>query len=130
MDNFVTLIGIVLIAVILSVFFKSCKMPVFALLIALSAGIIVFLFLLPKIIEVIDIFRDLAEIVNLNNVYLSLILKIVVVCYLAEFIGQICRDSGENGLAMKIDLGAKITVMVMAVPVVVSVLEGILQIMP
>ena len=44
--------------------------------------------------------------------------------------GQICRDSGESGLAMKIDLGAKITVMVLAVPVVVSVLEEVLRILP
>jgi stage III sporulation protein AD len=130
MNGFITIIGVALIAAVFAVFLKSGKMPVFALLTTLAAGVLILVFLLPKIIDLIGIFRQLADFANLNGVYLSLILKIVAVCYLAEFMGQICRDSGENGLAMKIDLGAKVMVMVMAVPVVVSVLKSVLQVMP
>lgn len=130
MSGFVTVIGLTMAAAVFSVFMKSANMPVFALLVGLAAGVLVLALLLPKLTEVIGIFRQLAALANLNSVYLTLVLKIVAICYLAEFMGQICRDSGESGLAMKIDLGAKITVMVLAVPVVVSVLEEILRILP
>ena len=130
MNSFFVVLGIALVAVVLVVFLKSSQMPVFALLVAVSTGVLVFLLLLPKIMDIIDVFRQLADMADLNTIYLSLVLKIVAVCYLAEFMGQICRDSGESGLAMKIDLGAKVVVMVMAVPVVVSVLESVLQILP
>ena len=129
MSGFVTVIGLTMAAAVFSVFMKSANMPVFALLVGLAAGVLVLALLLPKLTEVIGI-RQLAALANLNSVYLTLVLKIVAICYLAEFMGQICRDSGESGLAMKIDLGAKITVMVLAVPVVVSVLEEVLRILP
>ena len=130
MSEFLSVMGIALIATVFSVFLKSGGMPVFALLVALAAGGLVFLVLLPQIVDVVAVFRNLADRADLNSVYLALILKIVAVCYLAEFMGQICRDSGESGLAMKIDLGAKVVVMVMAVPVVISVLDSVLQILP
>lgn len=130
MSALFTVIGVALLAAVLSVFLKSGRMPVFALLVSLAAGILIFVFLLPRLLDVIVVFRQLASAVDLNTDYLSLILKIIAVCYLAEFMGQVCRDSGENGLAMKIDLSAKITVMVMAVPVVISVLEQVLTLLP
>ncbi len=130
MSALFTVIGVALLAAVLSVFLKSGRMPVFALLVTLAAGILIFVFLLPQLLDVITVFQRLASAADLDETYLSLILKIVVVCYLAEFMGQVCRDSGENGLAMKIDLGAKIAVMIMAVPVVVSVLEQVLALLP
>lgn len=130
MSALFTVIGVALLAAVLSVFLKSGRMPVFALLVTLAAGILIFVFLLPQLVDVITVFQRLASAADLDETYLSLILKIVVVCYLAEFMGQVCRDSGENGLAMKIDLGAKIAVMIMAVPVVISVLEQVLALLP
>lgn len=130
MNDFIVVTGICLTATVFSLFLKSGKMPVFSVLIGLSAGITAILVLLPKIIYVIGVFNDLVNQSGMETVYYTLILKIVAICYLAEFMEQICRDSGENSMAMKIDLAAKITVMVMAVPVVVSVLQSVLRILP
>lgn len=130
MSTVFSVIGVALTAAVFSIFLKSGKMPVFAMLVTLTAGVLILGILLPQISAVTDVFRQLAAKSDLNWEYLMVVLKIVAVCYLAEFMGQICRDSGEGGLAMKIDLGAKVAVMVMAVPIVVSVLDSVLSIMP
>lgn len=130
MNDFLIIVGICLTATVFSMFLKSGKLPVFATLIGLAAGIIAVLILIPKISDVIGVFNNLASQSGLDTAYFSLVLKIVAICYLAEFMGQICRDSGEGSMAMKIDLAAKITVMVMSVPVVISVLQNVLMILP
>ena len=62
--------------------------------------------------------------------YLQVILKILALSYLSEFAAQVCRDAGIGALAAKIDLAAKVMVMILALPIMVSILDTILQILP
>ena len=104
--------------------------PALAVVIAMVAGIIILLQLLPRLVQTVDVFRQLAERVNLNNVYLTTILKIIGITYVAEFGAQICRDSGQGALATKVELAAKVIIMMMAVPIMAAILDAVWKLLP
>ena len=49
------------------------------------------------------------------------------IAYLSEFAVSICKDSGENAIASKIDLGGKVMIISMSIPIISSLLEVILK---
>ncbi len=123
------IVAIGLIATVLVVVVKSQK-PELALLLSIAAGVIIFLLVLGKIGSIMDIIKDLAASAGINMVYLSTILKIIGIAYIAEFGAQICRDAGEGAIATKIEFASKILIMVLAVPIVVAVLQALLKLVP
>jgi stage III sporulation protein AD len=123
------IVAIGLIAAVLVVVVKSQK-PELALLLSIAAGVIIFLLVLGKIGSIMDIIKELAAGAGINMVYLSAILKIIGIAYIAEFGAQICRDAGEGAIATKIEFASKILIMVLAVPIVVAVLQTLLKLAP
>ena len=83
--------------------------------------------LLGNIGRVLAVFETLAIKSQMNLEYLKLIVKIVGLAYLAGFGAQICKDAGENGMAAKIELAGKIFILTMGIPIMVGLLDLILQ---
>jgi stage III sporulation protein AD len=80
----------------------------------------------PYLTEVISLFRDLTNIIGEDNIgYISVILKIVGIAYVAEFGAQLCVDAGESAIASKIELSAKVIIMFMASPILMALLNSI-----
>ena len=61
---------------------------------------------------------------------LILILKIIGVAYIVEFGAQISRDAGEEAIASKIELGGKIIIMVLSMPILLALIDLIIKILP
>lgn len=123
------IVAIGLIAAILSVLIKNEK-PEIGMYISLVAGIIIFLFIITRLQSVIGILSQLANKINIDSTYLSIILKIVGIAYIAEFGAQICKDAGEGVMASKIEFAGKVLIMVMAVPILVSLTDLIINMVP
>ena len=64
MELFLPLLALAIIAAILAVFLKESRLPALAVVIAMVAGIIILLQLLPRLLQTVDVFRQLAERVN------------------------------------------------------------------
>lgn len=120
------IVGFGLVAAVLIVLLRREK-PEIALLISIAAGVVIFLFVLGKVGAVINVLKDLAVRANVNLMYLAAILKIVGIAYIADFGAQICRDAGEGALASKIELAAKVLILVLAVPIIMAVLETLMK---
>lgn len=67
---------------------------------------------------------------NINNQFIVLLLKITGIAFLSEFAVSICKDSGEAAIASKIELGSKIIIISMSIPIISSLMEIITKIMP
>ena len=123
------IVGLALIVTIYSVVLKQFR-PEIALQLSILAGATIFILILSKIKVVIDLLQSLAVQANINSYYLLIVLKIVGVAYLAEFGAQICRDAGEGALATKIEIAAKIGVIVLAIPILVAITESLVRLVP
>ncbi|WP_343206477.1 stage III sporulation protein AD [Bacillus sp. B15-48] len=125
----VQIIGIALVATFLALILKEQK-PNFAFLVVVFTGCVIFLFLVDQIKLIINMIQTLAITANVNLIYVDTILKIIGIAYIAEFAAQITKDAGQGSLASKIELGGKILILAMAIPILSVLIETILQLIP
>ncbi len=74
--------------------------------------------------------EGIAKNAKVNLVYLETILKIIGIAYIAEFASQITKDAGQGAIASKIELGGKILILAMAIPILTVMIETILKLIP
>jgi len=129
MDFVFQISSIALIGAILAVVLKYKKPPM-AMLLGIAVGVTIFLLVIGKVGAIIDILRQLSERADISSFYLGTLLKIIGIAYIADFIAQICRDAEQGAIAVKVELAAKVMVLVLAVPIVVAVLQSLLRLIP
>ena len=123
------IVGLALIVTVISVVLKQIR-PEIALQLTILASASIFIIVMSKIKVIVDLLQNLANQANISSYYLLIVLKIVGVAYLAEFGAQICRDAGEGALASKIELAAKVGVIVLAIPIIVAITESLVRLVP
>ena len=125
----IKIVGIALISLIIIVLLKQYKKE-FAIYISLLAGVLILLLVMDKFEGIIDLIRSIANKSSINTEFIGLILKITGIAFLTEFAVSICNDSGETALSNKIEIGSKIIIISMSIPIFSSLLELILKIIP
>ena len=71
---------------------------------------------LDKLGEAADVLRELAQCAQLQEGQLALILRILGVALVSELAAQACRDAGEEGLALHVETGAKVILLLLSAP--------------
>lgn len=122
------IVAIGLIATILVITLKQQK-PELAIHISIAAGLFIFFLIVGKLGSIIDVVNKMVQKAQIDTVYLSTLFKIIGIAYITEFGADICRDAGEGAIASKIELGGKVIIMVMALPILAGLMEVILNIM-
>lgn len=125
----VKIIGIGLIALIIIILLKQYR-PEFAIYISLLTGVLILLLVMDKLTGIINLLQSLASKTSINSTFLTLLIKITGIAFLSEFAVSICKDSGEAAIASKIEIGTKIIIISMSIPIISSLLEIILKILP
>ena len=125
----IKIIGIGLISLIIIIIIKQYR-PEFAIYVSIVAGILIITISLDKLSGVIDILTTLSSKTGLNAEYLGILLKITGIAILTEFAVSICNDAGETAIATKVDLGGKVIIISISIPIIVALLELIVKIMP
>lgn len=121
-------VGLGLIAGVLIALVRQQR-PEMALVLSLVAGGLILMFVAVRLAGLIDLFRELAARAQVNALYLGTILKIIGIAYLADFGGQVLRDSGEAAVAGKVELAAKVLILLLAVPIVVAILDTVTRLL-
>lgn len=93
-------------------------------------GCVIFLFLVDQISAIIHMLQKIAVDANVNMIYLETILKIIGIAYIAEFGAQISKDAGQGAIASKIELGGKILILAMAIPILTAIIETVIGLIP
>ena len=74
--------------------------------------------------------NSLVSTASINSSFLVLLLKITGIAFLTEFAVSICKDAGESAIATKIDMGGKVVIISMSIPILAGLLETVTQILP
>ena len=106
------------------------QQPQMASLCAVTAGLLLIGFVLKELADVQNLFARLAELAGLKEDYLQILLKAIGVSYAAELASQVCSDLGEGGLAVKVGLMGKLCVFTLTAPLLLTMLEMILELVP
>lgn len=120
--------GIGLLATILIIVIKAQK-PELAVQLSIITGVVIFMMVVSKFTAILEVLSDLSKKANIDAMYMSTLLKIMGVAYIAEFGAEICKDAGEGSIAAKVELAGKVMVMFLAVPIITSLLNLIVKLM-
>ncbi len=125
----IRVVGIGLIALIIIILLKQYK-PEFAIYISLLTGVLILLLVADELSGIVSLLQSFADKVSINSTFLVLLIKITGIAFLSEFAVSICKDSGEAAIASKIEIGTKIIIISMSIPIISSLLEIILDVLP
>ncbi len=101
-----------------------------AVIVRLAVGVAMFLIIVPDIARVIASFVHISELAHIPAQYLAILLKVIGIAYLTMFVAQLAQDSGEGGTALRVELAGKIAILLLAVPLVASITETVLKLIP
>lgn len=127
--DIIKIIGVGLIALIIIIILKQYR-PEFVIYVSIIAGVIILILIMGKVSAIIDLLTSLSNKTVINNEFLVLLIKITGIAFLTEFSVSICKDSGETAIANKIDIGGKVLIISMSIPIIASLLETIIKILP
>ena len=125
----IKIIGIGLISVIIIALLRQYK-PEFAIYISILTGVLILLLVMDKLTGIVNLINTISNKASINTKFIALLIKITGIAFLSEFAVSICKDSGEGAIATKIELGSKIVIISMSIPIISSLLEVILRILP
>jgi stage III sporulation protein AD len=123
------IVGLALMVTVFLLILRQEK-PVMAVLLSIVFSILIFTLMMEKMATIINVMRELTRRAGINYFFMTTILKILGVAYLGEFAAVICQDAGEQAVAKKVEFAAKILIAVLALPIMVAILESLLELMP
>lgn len=127
--DIIKIIGIGLISLIIIIIVKQYRTE-FVIYVSIIAGAIILMLIMDKVSSIINLLTALSNKTVVNNEFLTLLIKITGIAFLTEFSVSLCKDSGETAIANKIDIGGKVIIISMSIPIIASLLETIIKILP
>lgn len=109
---------------ILGIVLKESR-PEYSSYISLACGIGILLAACSKAAYLLESIRTVQERIPIDAAYLTILLKMIGITYVGHFSSSLCKDAGYGSLALQIETFCKMSMMTMAMPVFLSLLEVI-----
>lgn len=118
----VALVGVI--AVIAATLFKNGRSE-YALMISFAGCILIFYFTIGKLQSILDGIHKIKSYLTVDSEYISILLKIIGITYIAEFASNLCKDAGYGAIANQIELAGKLCIMGISMPILLALLDTI-----
>ena len=114
--------GIALSGALFSIIIRK-ERPELAVVTAIVTGVILTGYVLGTLGQVIEMIEEIITVSGVDIKYFTVLIKIIAVAYICEITSELCRDSGENSIAVKVEMIGKIFIMFMSMPLIKNFLE-------
>lgn len=126
--DILSIAGMAIIFAALAVLTRQYRSDI-SLMLGVVAGIVIFMLVLSKMQPVISEINSLMSGAHVNAQYISILLKSLGVCFVAQLASDACRDAGESAIASKVELAGKFAVLLIALPLFGQVADLALKLM-
>jgi len=116
----IAVVGIV--AVLLAVSLKGIKGE-YGTFLVLAAGFFIFFYGVGKLSTILDTMKEIQSYIKINSVYLSTLVKMIGITYIAEFASGICKDAGYSAVGTQIEIFGKLSVLAVSMPILLALIE-------
>ncbi|MBE5987710.1 stage III sporulation protein AD [Lacrimispora xylanisolvens] len=116
----IAVVGIV--AVLLAVSLKGMKGE-YGTFLVLAAGFFIFFYGVGKLSTILDTMKEIQSYIKINSVYLSTLVKMIGITYIAEFASGICKDAGYSAVGTQIEIFGKLSVLAVSMPILLALIE-------
>lgn len=113
--SILSIVLVCIVAALLCLFLRQNK-PEYAAFVSLACSVLVLFFLIEGISEVTGKMQALLSGIDYDSDLIGIVLKCLGICILAELGSQSCRDAGETAIATKVELVAKLSLVLVSLP--------------
>lgn len=92
--------------------------PEISVLLSVGGGIIIITAIMPYISELFGNINALAQSAGIAGDYIKIMFKVTGISAVTVICSAICRDSGQSGIAAKVEIAGRIMVITSAMPVI------------
>lgn len=112
------------IGALLAIQFKNGKSE-YGVYINVALSLVIFVSIIGRLEMIIRTIIEIGNQIQVNGSYISTLLKMLGVTYVAEFASAICKDAGCQTIAQQIEVFSKLTILTLSMPVLLALLETI-----
>lgn len=124
MQEFLRFLGLALGAAVMIMAVKGAHKQMGAVF-SVACGAALLILLTDKLQEAVHVFGDIASLAALEEEKTALIIRVLGISLLCEFAARACRDAGEEGIAMRVELGGKVMLLSMSLPLLQEITQVI-----
>lgn len=99
------------------------KQKEFGVYISIAVVVIIFFAFINQMDVIINLLNKIKNIINLQDIYMKILLQILGIAFVTEFGAQLCKDSGQKAIANNIELAGKIIILVIAAPIILAIIN-------
>ncbi len=103
--------------------------PEMSLLLMIACGVTLTFFLISYVIPLIDGISSIGEAGGIESDFIEIALKSVGICVAVQIASDVCRDAGQSALASKLEMGGRLALLLVALPLFNRLLSLSLEIM-
>jgi len=122
MDIF-KVVGVGIMGVLIASLIKRDKDDYFSVFIIIATGVVILILIMQSLGDVIVAFNKITDTSGINDKLFGTILKIIGIGYVTEYSASICSDFKYDSLGSKIQLAGKISIFLMALPIITSLID-------
>lgn len=97
--------------------------------VAVFTGIIIISLLYGEINNVVKVFRVFSSGYGVSESHIKLLIKVLGISYVTQFGASIAEECGEKFIAKKVELGGKILIVSLSMPVLLNLLDNIIKLL-
>ena len=109
-------------AVMLAVQFKALKGE-YGIYLTAAACLFIFSYGIRRMDTILEGLRRIQKYIKIDQVYLTALIKMIGIAYVAEFSSGICRDSGYSAIGTQIEIFGKLSILAVSMPIILALLE-------
>lgn len=121
-----TIIGII--GAVLIVTLQQQKKEI-ALILGIAVGTLLLWEVGGYLKKIVEGLQQISESAGVSGEDLKLLMKLLAISYLTEFGCEVCKDAGQQALAGKLQLGGKLMMAALSLPVFQSLLKFITEVL-
>lgn len=118
----VTIAVVGIVSVLLALQLKGVKGE-YGTYLVVTAGIFIFFYGVGKLETILDTVKEIQQYIKINSVYLSTLMKMIGITYVAEFAAGICKDAGYGAMGTQIEIFGKLSILAVSMPILLALLE-------
>ena len=101
----------------------------YSLYLSLAAGLLILSMAGTVLGEILEAVQLLQENLQIEDSYIRILMKMLLVTYVGQFAAAVCRDCSNSAVAGQIELFARLTLAALGMPVFVALLERITDVL-
>lgn len=111
-------------AVLLAMPLKNGKAE-YSMLLTMAACLLLFTIAVSKLSNLVELVHRLEDYMNEGSIYITILLKMLGITFVAEFASNLCQDAGYAAVAGQIEFMGKLLVLGISMPILLSLLDAV-----